>query len=304
MRNGITHLYLGGILDTRDDVAHLSGTQFLARNHIHLEHTDFIGIIFHAGVKELHLVALADYAVFNLEIGDDSTEGIEHRVEDECLQWRLVVALRSWHTVYHRLQYILNALAGLTGSAEDILMLASDEVNDFVFHFLRHSRRHIYLVDHWNDFQVVLNSHIEVRDGLRLDTLSGIHDQERSLAGCDGTGNLVREVYVSRSIDEVEDVSLSILCLVLHLDGVALDGDTTFPLQVHVVKHLSLSNLDGLSLLQQTVCQGTFTMVDMCNNAEISYFIYILHIIFLSLECKDSIFFRIFAQNIENNRDF
>ena len=83
--------------------------------------------------------------------------------------------------------YILNALAGLTGSAEDILVLASDEVNDFVFHFLRHSRRHIYLVDHWNDFQVVLNSHIEVRDGLRLDTLSGIHDQERSLAGCDGT---------------------------------------------------------------------------------------------------------------------
>ena len=117
MRNGITHLYLGGILDTRDDVAHLSGTQFLARNHIHLEHTDFIGIILHAGVKKLHLVALADNAVLYLEISDDTTEGVEHGVEDERLQWRLIVALRSRHTVYHRLQYILNALACLTGSA-------------------------------------------------------------------------------------------------------------------------------------------------------------------------------------------
>ena len=109
---------------------------------------------------------------------------------------------------------------------------------------------------------------------------------------------------MSRSIDKIQDIGLSILCLIFHLDSVTLDRDTTFSFQIHIIKHLSFSNLDGLSLLQKSVCQGTFTMVYMCNNAEISYFIYILHIIFLSLECKDSIFFRIFAQNIENNRDF
>ena len=95
----------------------------------------------------------------------------------------------------------------------------------------------------------MLNSHIEVRDSLGLDTLGGIHNQERSLARSDGTRNLIREIDVSRSIDEVEDVSVSILCLVFHLDGMALDGDTTLSLQVHIIKHLTLSNLDGLSFL-------------------------------------------------------
>ena len=109
---------------------------------------------------------------------------------------------------------------------------------------------------------------------------------------------------MSRSINKIQDIGLSILCLIFHLDSMALDCDATLSFQIHIIKHLSFSNLDGLGLLQKSVCQGTFTMVYMCNNAEISYFIYILHIIFLSLECKDSIFFRIFAQNIENNRDF
>ena len=104
-----------------------------------------------------------------------------------------------------------------------------------------------------------------------------------------------------RVINEIEDVCLSIFCLILHLDGVALDCDTALSFQIHIVEHLTLCDLNRLGLLQQTVCQGTFTMVNMCNNAEISYLIYILHTIFLSLECKDSIFFRIFAKKIYNN---
>lgn len=86
---------------------------------------------------------------------------------------------------------------------------------------------------------------------------------------------------MSRSINEVEDIGLSVICLVLHLDGMALDGDTSLSLQIHVVEHLTLSDLDGLCLLQQSVCQGTFTMVYMCNNTEISYFVDILHKIFI-----------------------
>ena len=74
MGNGITHLYLGSILDTGDDVTYLTGTQFLAGNHIHLQYANLICIIFHSGVEELHLVALADYTVLDLEVGDDTTE--------------------------------------------------------------------------------------------------------------------------------------------------------------------------------------------------------------------------------------
>ena len=128
-------------------------------------------------------------------------------------------------------------------------MLATDQVHDFVFNLLRHSRRHIYLVDDRNDFQVVLYSHIEVRDGLSLHSLSSINHQKRSLASSDGTGYLVREVNVSRSINKIENVCITILCLIFHLDGMALDSNATLSLQVHIIKHLTLGNLNGLSLL-------------------------------------------------------
>ena len=44
---------------------------------------------------------------------------------------------------------------------------------------------------------------------------------------------------MARSVDQVEDIFLSLVD-VLHLDRVALDGDSLFPLKIHVVEHLSL----------------------------------------------------------------
>ena len=162
MGNGITHLNLGSILDTRDDITYLTSTQFLARNHIHLQYTDFISIIFHAGIEELHLISLTDYTILYLEVGDDSAEGVKYRVENQCLERCLLVSYRSRNTINDSFQYFFYTLTGLTRSTEDILMLATDQVYNFVFYLFRHSRRHIYLIDYRDNLQVVLDSHIEV----------------------------------------------------------------------------------------------------------------------------------------------
>ena len=74
---------------------------------------------------------------------------------------------------------------------------------------------------------------------------------------------------MSRSVDQVEDIFFAIVHI-LHLDGVALDCNTTLTLQVHVVKHLSLSHLNGLGKLQHSVSQRRLTVVYMCNDTEIS----------------------------------
>ena len=57
---------------------------------------------------------------------------------------------------------------------------------------------------------------------------------------------------MSRSIDEIQDILLAV-SLILHLYSVTLDCDAAFALQVHVVEHLTLSHLNGLRVLQQTV---------------------------------------------------
>ena len=112
---------------------------------------------------------------------------------------------------------------------------------------------------------------IEVRNCLRLDSLGGVHHQQGSLAGSDATADLVAEVHMARSVDEIQHIAL-----VLHLYSMALDGDSLFAFKVHVVQHLGLHVplAQGLGEFQQTVRQGAFTVVDMRYYAEIAY---ILH---------------------------
>ena len=62
--------------------------------------------------------------------------------------------------------------------------------------------------------------------------------------------------------------------VIFHLDSVALDGNAAFLLQIHIIKHLTLGNLNGVGVLQQTVGKSTFTMVYVGNDAEISYMLH------------------------------
>ena len=119
----------------------------------------------------------------------------------------------------------------------------------------------------------MVDGHIEIRNSLSLDTLCGINHQQCALAGSNRTANLVREVNVSRSVDQVQNILLALISI-LHLDGVTLDGDTTFTLQVHIIEHLSFGHLYSLSKLQQTVCQSRLAVINMGNNAKISYMIH------------------------------
>ena len=112
---------------------------------------------------------------------------------------------------------------------------------------------------------------VEIGDGLRLHPLSGIHQQKGALASGDRTGHLVGEVHVTRRVNKVENVLLA-LVVVLHLDGVALDGNAALAFQVHVVEHLILeiAVAHGLGILQQTVGQRALAVINMRNNTEIS----------------------------------
>jgi len=76
---------------------------------------------------------------------------------------------------------------------------------------------------------------------------------------------------MARGVDQVVGVGLSLM-VVLHFDGVALDGDATLALEVHVVQQLGLllTLLDGTGLLQEAVRQGALPMVDVGDNAEVS----------------------------------
>ena len=58
----------------------------------------------------------------------------------------------------------------------------------------------------------------------------------------------------------------------------ALDRNTSFTFQVHIIQYLILhiSAFYRIRIFQQTVCQGTFPMVNMSNNTKIAD---ILHLV-------------------------
>ncbi len=82
---------------------------------------------------------------------------------------------------------------------------------------------------------------------------------------------------MSRSVNEVQCVVFSIKSII-HLNGMAFDGNAALALQVHVIKNLVLHFLgaNGLCELEQSVGQGTLAVIDVSNYTEVSYIFHLL----------------------------
>ena len=123
-----------------------------------------------------------DGAIENAEVGDDTTERVEHGVKDEGLQRCIGVSLRSRNTLDDGLQDFFHALACLAGSLNNVGLVTTDKVHNLILDLQRHSCRHVHLVEYRNDFQIIIDCLIEVGDSLCLHALGGIHEQKGTLA--------------------------------------------------------------------------------------------------------------------------
>jgi len=77
---------------------------------------------------------------------------------------------------------------------------------------------------------------------------------------------------VARGVHQVQDISLTILRLVVQADSLGLDGDAALALDVHIVEdllgHLALGQAAGF--LDQTIGQGRLAMVDVGDDGEVA----------------------------------
>ena len=129
----------------------------------------------------------------------------------------------------------------------------------------------------------MVHSLVQVGDGLRLNALGSVYDQQCAFTGGDAPRYLIAEVHMPGSVNQVEFVGLSLVDVV-HLDGMTFYGDALFLLQIHVVQHLVLhiSDRQGVGQFQKPVRQGALAMVNMGYYAEIPY---VFHRTFL-ISCK------------------
>ena len=130
--------------------------------HLHLEHTDIIGLIFLSCIEELYLVSLPDRSVHNLEVCDDTSERVEDRVEDKGLKRSFRIALRRRDPLDDGVKDLLHTITGLSRCTQAILRLAADKIHYLIGNDIDHGRLDIDLVKHRNDFEVMLDRKVKI----------------------------------------------------------------------------------------------------------------------------------------------
>ena len=140
--------------------------------------------------------------------------------------------------MHHRFQHVLNADAVLRAGQDRFARVQADHVFNLLANPVRLGRRQIDLVDHRNNFQIVMQRQIGIRQRLRFHALRRVHHQQRAFAGLQAARNFVGEIDVAGRVDQIELIILPVLGAIVQAHGVGLDGDAALALQVHRVEHL------------------------------------------------------------------
>ena len=101
------------------------------------------------------------------------------------------------------------------------------------------------LVEHRDELEPGLDRRVGVGDGLRLDALGGVDDQQGALARREAARDLVGEVDVAGRVDQVQVVGLAVARRVVDADRLRLDRDPALALEVHRVEDLRAHALAG-----------------------------------------------------------
>jgi hypothetical protein len=131
----------------------------------------------------------------------------------------------------------------------------------------------------------VFHGQQKIGQGLRLDALAGIDEQQGPLAGGQGPGHFVGEVHMTGRIDEIEGIGDTIGSRIRQAYGLAFDGDPALALDIHVIENLILKIPvgDHLGGLDHAVRQGRLSVIDMGDNTEIAN---IFHLVSLVRDCR------------------
>ncbi len=107
-------------------------------------------------------------------------------VEYERLQLGVCVTLRRRHLLDDGFQHVFDVQVVLGADAENVGGGHGQQVFDILCDLVGHGCRQIDLVEHGNDGQVKFHRGEKMCDGLGLDALGSVNDENGALAGPGG----------------------------------------------------------------------------------------------------------------------
>ena len=272
IRDGIAYTGITHILNGSSHVTNIAWQKTLARLIPGCKGAYFHNIEFAAGCHEPHPHAGFQAALLDTNEADGATIIVIESVKNQCLQGRLFIACGGRNKLDDGLQHIAHIQACFRGNARSLRRIETDNFLDFIPHFLRLSGRQINFVDYRDDFQVMIQCHITIGQGLSFNALRSIDYQQGTFAGSQCTADFISKVNMTGGIDQIQGIGFSILRFVLHAYSLALNGDATFALQLHAVENLvnHLSLLEDAGHFQNAICQSGLAVINMGNDAKIA----------------------------------
>ena len=266
-RHRLSGAGLAHVLDAGDQVAHLAGAEVGQRDRNGRAGADLVGLVGGAGLHEPELGAGGDGAVHHPDGADDAPVLVVVGVEDERSKWGVGVALWGGDALHGRVEQLGDAGARLAADAQDGVGVDAEHLLDLPRHPFGLGEGQVDLVDRGHDLQVVLHGLVAGGQGLGLDALGGVHQQDGPLAGGQRPRHLVAEVHVARGVDEVDDEVPP-----LQPDVLGLDRDAPLALQVHGVEVLGphVTGVDGAGELEDAVGQRGLPVVDVADDGEVA----------------------------------
>ena len=255
------------ILQPGDHVADLARRQRLDRRHRRREETELLRIETRSGRHRLQRLTTRERAVDHPDEREHAAVLVVRRVEDERARRRIRSAGRRRNALDDRIEDVADVLAGLRRDADDLRRIFAEQVGNLDRCSVRIRLRQIDLVHHGHDLEPVLDREIRVREGLRLDPLRGVDDEQRALARLERAGHLVGEVHVTRRVDQVELVALP-----AHPHRLGLDRDPALALELHRVEQLRphVARRHGVGQLENAVGERRLAVVDVRDDREVS----------------------------------
>ena len=272
-RHRVADLDLARILHRPHDVADLARREPLDGLLARREDADLVNRRRDARAHERHVLPGRKRTVHHAHVGDDAAELVEHRIEDKRPKRRIrPLRLRRRDALHDCLEDIGAPDARLRADEKRIVHRNREDVLDLARDLLHVRARKIDLVENRHDLELRVLREVGVGDGLRLDALRGVDDEERPFARAHRAADLVGEVDVAGRVKEVEEVGLPVLRLVVHRDGVRLDGDAALALEVHRVERLllELACADRVGQFENAVGERRLPVVDVRNDAEVA----------------------------------
>ena len=88
----------------------------------------------------------------------------------------------------------------------------------------------VNFIDYRKYIQVVVEGKVYIGQRLGLNSLCGVYNKNRSVAGCEAPRYFIVEIDMAWGIDEVEDILFSVFRCIYGTDCLGLDRDSTLTL--------------------------------------------------------------------------